>query len=174
MEEEGLVEIKNPSEIFLQEREKGIPGSVVTVVLEGTRPILMEIQALVNSSALAFPRRIASGFDNNRLSILAAILAKRLALPLASYDIFINIPGGLKVQEPAADLGVTLAIISSFKGKPLPAKSFAFGEVGLLGEIRKVVGEEKRIKEARRLGFILGITPATVKTLLRANQQFLR
>lgn len=170
MEEGGLVEVKNPSELFLQEREKETPGSVVVPILEGTRPLLVEIQALTTPTSLAFPRRIASGFDPARLSILAAVVGKRLGLPLMTYDIFVNIPGGLKVREPAADLGVALAIISSFKGKPLSSKSFVFGEVGLLGEIRRVVGEEKRIKEAKRLGFSLGITPENSKTLIQASR----
>ncbi|MBI4999821.1 DNA repair protein RadA [Candidatus Gottesmanbacteria bacterium] len=172
MKEEGLVEVKNPSELFLQEREKETPGSVVVPILEGTRPILVEIQGLVSQTSLAFPRRVASGFDQNRLSILAAVIAKRLSLPLYGWDIFINVPGGLRIKEPAADLGVALAIISSFKNKPLPAKSFAFGEVGLLGEIRKVVGEEKRVKEAKRLGFSLGMTPENSKTLSQLNKNF--
>lgn len=172
MEEKGLQEVKNPSELFLQEREKETPGSVVVPILEGTRPILVEIQALVTSTSLAFPRRVASGFDPGRLNILAAVVAKRLGLPLATYDIFVNIPGGMKIREPAADLGVALAIISSFKNKPLPAKSYVFGEVGLLGEVRRVVGEDKRSKEARRLGFSLGITPTTVGTLI-SSQKFL-
>lgn len=174
MKEEGLVEVKNPSELFLQEREKETPGSVVVPILEGTRPLLIEVQALTVPTTLSFPRRVASGFGYERLNILAAVIAKRLGLPLSSWDIFVNVPGGLKVSEPAADLGVALAIISSFKGKALPAKSFAFGEVGLLGEVRRVTGEEKRVKEARRLGFTLPITPATCKTLSSVSQKFLR
>ena len=169
MAEEGLEEVTNPSELFLGERDIKAAGSVVVPILEGTRPILVEIQALVSSTSLAFPRRVASGFDQNRLTILAAIISKRLGLPLGSYDIFINVPGGLKLKDPAADLGVALAIISSFKNKPLPPKSFAFGEVGLLGEIRKVVGEEKRIKEAKRLGFGQTITPANFKSLTQIS-----
>ncbi|MFH0864265.1 MAG: DNA repair protein RadA [Candidatus Gottesmanbacteria bacterium] len=165
MVENGLKEVSNPSELFLGEREKNTPGSVVVPILEGTRPILVEIQALVSSTSLAFPRRIASGFDVGRLNILCAVIAKRLGLPLGGYDVFINIPGGMKIKEPAADLGVALAIVSSFRNKPLPAKSFAFGEVGLLGEIRKVIGEEKRIKEAKRLGFNLAIDPGSIKSL---------
>lgn len=174
IEDGGMVEIKNPSALFLQEREKEVPGSVVVPLLEGTRPILVEIQALAVPTNLAFPRRIASGFDQGRLTILAAIINRRLGLPLQSWDIFVNIPGGLVIHEPAADLGVALAIISSFKGKALPSKSFVFGEVGLLGEIRKVIGEEKRVKEARRLGFTIPITPTNVKTLVSVSQKILR
>ncbi len=174
IEDGGMVEIKNPSALFLQEREKEVPGSVVVPLLEGTRPILVEIQALAVPTNLAFPRRIASGFDQGRLTILAAIINRRLNLPLQSWDIFVNIPGGLVVHEPAADLGVAMSIISSFKGKALPSKSFVFGEVGLLGEIRKVIGEEKRVKEAKRLGFTIPITPTNVKTLVSVSQKLLR
>jgi DNA repair protein RadA/Sms len=120
---------------------------------------------------MAYPRRVASGFDPGRLSILTAIISRRLGLPLGNWDVFVNIPGGLKVREPAVDLGVALAIISSFKNKPLPRGSFAFGEVGLLGEVRRVLGEEKRVKEAKRLGFTLPITPATTKSLSEAGQK---
>lgn len=174
MEEGGLVEVRNPSELFLREAELEMPGSVVVPILEGTRPILVEIQALVTQTNLTFPRRVASGFDPGRLTILTAIIGKKLGLPLGNWDIFVNIPGGLKVSEPAADLGVALSIISSFKNRPLPPKSFAFGEVGLLGEIRRVMGEEKRVKEAKRLGFGLGITPSSAKTLSGVSQNFLR
>ncbi len=174
MVENGLKEITNPSEIFLGEREKDAPGSVVVPILEGTRPILVEIQALVTSTTLAFPRRVASGFDSARLNILAAVIAKRLGLPLGSYDIFINVPGGLKIREPAADLGVALAIVSSFRNKPLPPKSFAFGEVGLLGEIRKVVGAEKRAKEAKRLGFPSEISSVNSRSLSSISQKFFK
>lgn len=165
MAEEGFKEVTNPSALFLGEREKNVPGSVVVPILEGTRPILVEIQALTTKTNLAFPRRIASGFDTARLNILSAVIAKRLGLALYDHDIMVNIPGGLKIKDPGADLGVALAIVSSFKNKPVPEKSFSFGEVGLLGEIRKVVGEEKRIKEAKRLGFTLDLSPKTFQSL---------
>jgi DNA repair protein RadA/Sms len=169
MAEKGLVEISNPSELFLHERDKEVPGSVIVPILEGTRPILVEIQALANQTSMAYPRRVASGFDPGRLSILTAIISRRLGLPLGNWDVFVNIPGGLKVREPAVDLGVALAIISSFKNKPLPRGSFAFGEVGLLGEVRRVLGEEKRVKEAKRLGFTQGISPGTCASLSQAT-----
>lgn len=171
MAENGLLEVKNPSELFLNEAQLGEPGSVIVPILEGSRPILVEIQALVTPTNLAFPRRIASGFDVARLNILSAVVSKRLGLALYHCDIMINIPGGLKLKDPGADLGVALAIISSFKNKSMPKKSFAFGEVGLLGEIRKVVGEEKRVKEAKRLGFGAGITPQTYKSLSAVSQK---
>ncbi|MEK7591868.1 MAG: DNA repair protein RadA [Patescibacteria group bacterium] len=165
MNEKGLKEIDNPSALFLEDRVIGVPGSVITVLLEGTRPILVEIQALVVSTQLAFPRRVASGFDGNRLQLIVAILQKRLNIPLGTFDIFINVSGGLKVQEPAADLAVSLAILSSFKNIPIDAKSAVFGEVGLLGEVRRVGSEERRIKEAKRLGFTHIISPASAKSL---------
>lgn len=164
MEERGLAAVENPSELFLKESQQ-VPGSVIVPILEGTRPLLVEVQALVNRSVLAYPRRVASGFDPNRLSLLTAIISRRLGLPLGNWDVFVNIPGGLKVREPAADLGVALAVISSFRNKSLPKGSFAFGEVGLLGEVRRVLGEEKRIKEAKRLGFTQVISPQTCSSL---------
>ncbi|MBI5613496.1 DNA repair protein RadA [Candidatus Gottesmanbacteria bacterium] len=165
MNEKGLKEIDNPSALFLEDRVVGVPGSVITVLLEGTRPILVEIQGLVVSTQLAFPRRVASGFDGNRLQLLVAILQKRLNIPLGTFDIFINVSGGLKVQEPAADIAVSLAILSSFKNIPIDAKSAVFGEVGLLGEVRRVGSEERRIKEAKRLGFTHIISPSSAKSL---------
>lgn len=153
MSDKGLSEVSNPSDIFLEERQTNVPGSCVAVVMEGTRPMLVEIQALVVPSQLAMPRRIGSGIDLRRLTLLTAVLSKRLRLPLGSYDVFVNVAGGLNLKEPAADLAVCLAIISSFKNKPVGPKTAAFGEVGLLGEIRKVSFAEKRIQEAKKLGF---------------------
>jgi len=153
MKETGLKEIDNPSEMFLTDRVKGVPGSAVTVVLEGTRTLLLEIQALVVESQLAIPRRVTSGFDFNRLQVILAVLSKRLNIPLGTSDVFVNISGGMKIMEPASDLAVALAILSSFKNIPLDPESAAFGEIGLLGEIRRVSGEERRFREAKRLGF---------------------
>ena len=167
MTEKGLVGVANPSKVFLGTLEK-VPGSVTFCALEGTRPILVEIQALVTKSFLAVPRRVANGFDYNRLVLLTAVLQKSLNLPLWDQDIYLNVAGGFKIGEPAADLAVCLAIISSFKNKPLPAKTCAFGEVGLLGEIRRVAQEEKREKEAKRLGFENLITSRNTKNLLQA------
>ncbi len=165
MAEEGLKEVSNPSALFLQDRVKNVPGSAVTVILEGTRPMLVEIQALVVPTQLAMPRRVASGIDYNRLQLLVAILSKRLNLPLGGFDVFVNVSGGLKIAEPAADLAIAMAIFSSFKNKALDPKAAAFGEVGLLGEVRRVGSEERRIKEAKRLGFPVVYSPQTVKNL---------
>ncbi len=164
----GLIEVNNPSDVFLEERQKNVAGSCVAIVMEGTRPVLVEIQALVVPSQLAMPRRVASGIDQRRLQLLVAVLSKRLRLPLATDDVYVNVAGGLNLKEPAADLAVCLAIVSSFKNKPVGAKTAAFGEVGLLGEIRKVSWSEKRIKEAKKLGYSQIISPGTAKDLSTA------
>lgn len=153
MDEEGIKEITNPAKIFLSEERKKLSGSSLVVAMEGTRPLLGEIQALVTPTKLPMPRRTSSGLDFNRVQLLTAVLQKKLNLPLFSNDIFVNIAGGLKIFEPAADLSICLAIISSFKNRPLPEDLVAIGEVGLLGEIRGVANLEKRVKEAQRLGF---------------------
>jgi len=162
---EGLKEVSNPSALFLQDRVKNVPGSAVTVILEGTRPMLVEIQALVVPTQLAMPRRVASGVDYNRLQLLVAILSKRLNVPLGGFDIFVNVSGGLKIAEPAADMAIALAILSSFKNKPMDPKAVAFGEVGLLGEVRRVGSEDRRLNEAKRLGFPHVFSPATIKNI---------
>ena len=164
----GLIEVNNPSDVFLEERQKNVAGSCVAIVMEGTRPVLVEIQALVVPSQLAMPCRVASGIDQRRLQLLVAVLSKRLRLPLATDDVYVNVAGGLNLKEPAADLAVCLAIVSSFKNKPVGAKTAAFGEVGLLGEIRKVSWSEKRIKEAKKLGYSQIISPGTAKDLSTA------
>lgn len=165
---EGLKEVTNPSALFLQDRVKNVPGSVVTVIMEGTRPMLVEIQALVVPTQLAMPRRVGNGVEYNRLQLLVAILQKRLNLPVGGFDIFVNVSGGLKIEEPAADLAVALAIISSFKNKAVDSKCAVFGELGLLGEVRRVGSEERRIKEAKRLGFSIILSPANSSSLTRA------
>ncbi len=170
MGEKGLAEVTNPSALFLQDRVPNVPGSVVTVMMEGTRPMLVEIQALVVPSQLAIPRRVGSGVDYNRLQLLVAILQKRLNIPLGTFDIFVNVSGGIKVGEPAADLAVGLAILSSFKNKPVSAKTAVFGELGLLGEVRTTSAEERRIKEAKRLGFTTVISPETARNLKQAAE----
>ncbi len=162
---EGLKEVVNPSALFLQDRVKNVPGSVVTVIMEGTRPMLVEIQALAVATQLAMPRRVASGVDYNRLQLIVAILSKRLNLPLAGFDIFVNVSGGLKLSEPAADLAIALAILSSFTNKAFAPNAVAFGEVGLLGEVRRVGSEDRRENEAKRLGFPRVCSPKTVKNL---------
>jgi len=164
----GLIEVNNPSDVFLEERQKNVAGSCVAIVMEGTRPVLVEIQALVVPSQLAMPRRVASGIDQRRLQLLVAVLSKRLRLPLATDDVYVNVAGGLNLKEPAADLAVCLAIVSSFKNKAVGAKTAVFGEVGLLGEIRKVSWSEKRIKEAKKLGYSQIISPGTAKDLSTA------
>lgn len=166
MEEGGMKELANPSELFLGKNDKAA-GSVVVATLEGTRPLLVEVQALTVSSQMPIPRRIGTGINTNRLQMLVAILQKHLRLPLSTFDIFVNIASGIKVLEPAADLGICLSIISSFKNTPLPGKTVAIGEVGLLGEIRNVVGLERRMKEARKLGFTHIISPKNYSHLTK-------
>lgn len=169
MDEKGLKEISNPSALFLQDRVKNVAGSVVTVIMEGTRPMLVEIQALAVPSQLAIPRRVVSGIDYNRLQLIVAILSKRLSMPLGAFDIFVNVSGGMKIEEPAADLAVALAIVSSFKNRPIDPKTAVFGEVGLLGEVRSIGSDERRTKEARRLGFTTVISPKNLRSLKQAG-----
>ncbi len=156
----GLNGVKNPSANFLEERGEDMPGSIVTCLMEGTRPILVEIQALVNKTSFGYPVRKASGFDLNRLHVLVAVLQKRAKLNLGQYDIHINVVGGMKANEPAADLAVCLAIASSFKDKAGGKDLVVFGEVGLGGEVRSVRHVEKRIKESSALGMKRVITAA--------------
>jgi DNA repair protein RadA/Sms len=153
MKDTGLHEVANPSRLFLEERPEDISGSVVMPCLEGTRPVLVEIQALVTPSPLGMPRRTAVGMDPNRISLLVAVLDKRLGISMGDQDIFVNVAGGLKVDEPAADLAVIVSLISSFLDKPLDRNTIVFGEVGLAGEIRGVTQPELRIGEAKKLGF---------------------
>ena len=159
MVQTGMLEVNNPSRLFLSERQKGVPGSIVVATMEGTRPVLVEIQALVVPTQLAIPRRLASGVDFNRLQLIVAVLSKRLNLPLGAFDIFVNVVGGIKIEEPAADLGIALAIFSSFKNLLVDNKTAVFGELGLLGEIRQVPHTILRKKEAKRLGFTKIISP---------------
>lgn len=167
MSESGMIEVKNPSKLFLETRQDA-PGSVVVPTLTGLRPILVEIQALVTKTNLPVPRRTGSGIDNNRLQLLVAVLQKRLKLPLYDQDIFINVTGGLKVFEPAADLGICMAIISSFQDKTIPNDIAFIGEVGLLGELRSVIGLDKRVNEAKKLGYKNVIGTTNAKSLAEA------
>jgi DNA repair protein RadA/Sms len=153
MKETGLEEVGNPSRIFLEERPEGASGSVVIPCLEGTRPVLVEIQALVGPSPLGMPRRTAVGVDHNRIALLVAVVGKRMNMEMGDQDIFVNVAGGLKVDEPSADLGIVSAMISSFIDRPVDRDMVVFGEVGLAGEIRGVSRPELRIKEAKKLGF---------------------
>lgn len=159
MSECGLVEVDNPSEIFLAERASGATGSVVIPSMEGTRPVLVEVQALVSPSNFAAPRRMSKGVDHNRVTLLAAVLEKRGGLHLANQDIYVNVVGGVRIDEPAIDLGVALALASSFKEIPVSSKLLVVGEVGLTGEVRPVGQLEKRLKEGAKLGFRNIIVP---------------
>ncbi len=153
MQESGLVEVRNPSELFLAERLPNTPGSAIAVTMEGTRPILVEVQALVSPTNFSQPRRTANGIEFNRLLILSAVLSRRAGVRLGNQDVFVNVVGGMRIQEPAADLAVALAIASAEKGVPVPADLVALGEIGLGGELRSVGYVEKRLEEASRLGF---------------------
>jgi len=153
MSDKGLEEVSNPSEIFLEERENEVSGSGVISCMEGSRPLLVEMQALVCGSPLAIPRRTTIGVDPNRVSLLAAVLSRRGGINLANNDIFINVAGGIKIDEPAIDIGVIATVASSFLNKPIPRNTVVFGEVGLSGEIRGVSQTEVRLKEAVKLGF---------------------
>jgi DNA repair protein RadA/Sms len=159
----GLVPVGNPSEVFLQERPEGASGSVVTVSMEGTRPLLVELQALVSGTKFGTGRRMTQGFDQNRTSLLIAVLEKRLGFQLAGDDVFVNVAGGLEIDEPAADLAVIAAIASSYRNSPIPAETAVFGEVGLTGEIRGVLQAQTRVREAQTLGFKKIIIPETNK-----------
>jgi DNA repair protein RadA/Sms len=160
MKESGLAEVANPSEIFLAERPKDATGSVVVSSLEGTRPILAELQALVAPSKLTMPRRTCIGVDYNRVSLLLAVLEKRIGMHLLGMDVFVNIVGGLKIDEPAVDLGVVAAVASSFREKPVSPDTVVMGEVGLAGEVRAISQAEARLKDAAKLGFTRCILPA--------------
>lgn len=159
----GLVPVGNPSEMFLQERPEGATGSVVAVTMEGTRPMLVEVQALVSGAKFGTGRRMAQGFDQNRASLLIAVLEKRLGFQLAADDIFINVAGGIEIDEPAADLAVIAAIASSFRSVAIPPEVAIFGEVGLTGEVRGVLQAQARAREAQTLGFKKLILPESNK-----------
>ena len=174
MEDKGLLPVTNIEKIFLSKGNTYVSGSVITSTLQGTRPLLVEIQALVVSSKLPFPKRVAQGVDVRRLELLLAVLIRRCGLPLYEYDVFVNVAGGIKVTEPASDLAICLAIASSFFDKPLPKGSLALGEVGLLGEIREVVAQDKRVKEARRLGLVRPITQREIKYVNEAIKTILK
>jgi DNA repair protein RadA/Sms len=159
MTQAGLKEVKNPSEIFLSERPIGVCGSVVTSVLEGSRPLLVEIQSLVSKSSFGYARRRAQGFDYNRLSLLVAVLEKRIGLHLEAEDIFVNVAGGIKIEDPAADLAVAIAVSSAFREQLIMPDTVVLGEVGLAGEIRSISQVVLRINEAEKLGFKRCILP---------------
>jgi len=160
MDERGLSEVLNPSEALLSERQTS-DGSVIFAAIEGNRPILVEVQALVHKTNFGYPKRTASGFDLNRLQLLVAVISRRTKLNLSEYDIYINFVGGFKITEPAADLAVAMAIASAASGRELPDDLVVFGEVGLSGEIRRAVMAEKRVSEAKKMGFKAAVGPAS-------------
>jgi len=164
MDATGMQEVKNPEQLFLTKREKAVAGSVLVVIMEGTRPFLIEIQALLVYSKLPMPRRVASGVDHKRLELLLAVLQKQCRVSVDTYDVFVNVAGGLKVSDPAVDLGICLAVYSSIRNRPLD-KIVGIAEVGLLGELREVGGIDKRVKEAKKLGLSTIITSKSHKTL---------
>lgn len=161
MKELGMVAVKNPSEVMISERAHKSPGSVIFPAMEGTRPLLIEIQALTSSTTFGYPKRTASGFDLNRLNLLAAVLQKRGGLNLSTQDIYLNIAGGISAKEPAADLAVCLAVASAFRNKEIAENMIVLGEVGLAGEVRSVSNIEKRLQEAAKLGFATAVIPKT-------------
>lgn len=174
MQDRGLMPVADLEKAFLEESKKSIAGSLVTSVMQGTRPILVEIQALVVPTKLAIPRRVAQGIDSRRLELLLAVLTRRCGLPMYDQDVFVNVAGGLKVTEPASDLAICLAVVSAFYDKPIDGKVIAVGEVGLLGEIREVVAQEKRLKEAKRLGFTSPISSKEIKFVNQAIKSLFR
>ena len=170
MRQNGLVEVENPSEFMLNGKPEHASGSVVACSMEGTRPILIEIQALVCGSSFGVPRRTAAGTDYNRVNLLMAVLEKRLGLHLSNYDAYVNIAGGVKMNEPAIDLGIVMAIVSSYKNKAIDEKTIVFGEVGLSGEVRAVSMPEQRVTEAKKLGFTTCVIPEVCMEMVKGMQ----
>jgi DNA repair protein RadA/Sms len=169
MKENGLAPVVNPSELFLSERLVGVAGSVVVAAIEGTRPILVELQALVTPSAFGTPRRTTLGIDSNRLALLVAVLEKKVGLHLTGQDIFLNVAGGLSIDEPAADLGAVAAVASSFLDRPIEPGTLLIGEVGLAGEVRAIHQAEARVREARKMGFRRCLLPAASERRVGAS-----
>ena len=167
MQNEGLVEIDNPSSVLISERNENPAGSVVVASIEGTRPILVEMQALTSQTVFGLPKRTANGFDYNRLAVLIAVLEKRAGLALGGQDIYLNIAGGMKLNEPEVDLGIIATVASAYKNIPIPQSTVVMGEVGLTGEIRRINLIEKRLKEAEKLGFKTCIIPENNKKSLK-------
>lgn len=174
MRDIGLAPVDDIEKAFLEKNQKAVSGSVTTSVMQGTRPILVEIQALIVPTKLAIPRRVAQGIDSRRLELLLAVLTRRAGLPLYDMDVFVNVAGGFKVTEPSSDLAISLAVASAYFDKPLSGKILAVGEVGLLGEIREVVAQAKRIKEAKRLGFTLPATSNEYRYIGEVIKKLLR
>jgi DNA repair protein RadA/Sms len=159
MDAEGFKEVRNPSAIFLSRRAEAVPGSVTLVTREGTRPVLVEVQALVDQSSTQSPRRVAQGLDAQRLGMLLAVLHRHCSIAIGDNDVFANVVGGLRVTETAADLALSLAVLSSFRERPVASDLIVFGEVGLTGEVRPVPFGEERIAEAAKHGFRRAIVP---------------
>lgn len=170
MQESGLVEVTNPSEYMLAGKPEGEPGSIVTAALEGTRPILVEVQALVCHTNFNMPRRTAAGTDYNRVNLLMAVLEKRLGLQMSDKDAYINVAGGMKINEPALDVAIVLSILSSYKNQELDSKTAAFGEIGLTGEIRAVNMAEQRVMEAEKMGYKTCILPLINKENIKNSK----
>lgn len=170
MSDAGLREVDNPSELFLSERPGNVSGSTVVASIEGTRPLMIEMQALVSQSNFGMPRRTAIGVDSNRVSLLIAVLEKRAGMQLGGMDVFVNVVGGLKIPEPAVDLGIISTISSSLRESPISKDTFVFGEVGLSGEIRGVAQTEARLREAAKIGFKRGLIPAGNAEKLKDKQ----
>ena len=168
MRGEGLAEVPDPSEYLLSGRPTGTSGSVVTCSMEGTRPMLTEVQALVTRSSFGFPKRQAAGTDLNRMSVLLAVMEKRLGIPLSEYDAYVNLAGGMRQKEPSLDLGIVLAVLSSYTGRAIDSGIVAFGEVGLAGEVRQVSQAEQRVQEAAKMGFTACILPKAGLSKIRA------
>lgn len=171
MTADGMREVSQPSALFLAERPAGAAGSVVAAVAEGARPLLVEIQALVGAPGAASPRRTATGLDGGRLAMLLAVLSRRAGIEVASCDVFVNVAGGMRIEEPASDLPVALAIASSLLGRPVPSDAVAFGEIGLAGEVRGVARAASRLAEARTMGFSRALMPATSAERLSTTER---
>jgi DNA repair protein RadA/Sms len=167
MDEKGLMEVSNPSELFLEERSTNVAGTAIYPSLEGTRPILVEVQALVSAANFGTPQRNVNGFDYRRLSMLLAVLEKRMKIIMGTRDVFVNLVGGLKVNDPAADLGIISAVASSAMEKVIPPDFVLIGEVGLTGEVRSVGQLKKRLKEAKALGFTQALIPHSSKQSIK-------
>jgi DNA repair protein RadA/Sms len=163
MADAGLIEVENPSELFLAQRQADVAGSSVLAGLEGTRPLLVEIQALVAATSYATPRRAVIGWDSGRLAMILAVLEARCGLHFSMQDVYLNVAGGIKITEPAADLAVAAALMSALSGKPLPGDTLFFGEIGLAGEVRQVAQAELRLKEAAKLGFARAVMPVSLR-----------
>ena len=167
MEQEGMTEILNPSEVLISEGDENPAGSVIVATMEGTRPILVELQALTTLSVFGFPRRTANGIDFNRLTLLMAVIEKRAKISLSNQDAYLNVVGGIRINEPSVDLGIILSVCSSYKNIPIQNDIVVIGEVGLTGEVRRVTQIEKQLKEAEKLGFKKCIIPENNKKLLK-------